>query len=121
MLSGVGRAEHLRFHKIPIAFEHPQIGQNLVDHPVVDLYFKDKRGSSLNWMIPQTFSDSIKLFTAMVQYFVLGIGGPLATNVSISYPSERPLSNQRKSLANQQHLSVQTIPSYSLLQNTLNV
>lgn len=84
MLSGVGRAEHLRFHKIPIVFEHPQIGQNLVDHPVVDLYFKDKRGSSLNWMIPQTFSDSIKLFTAMVQYFVLGIGGPLATNLGES-------------------------------------
>jgi len=96
MLSGVGPAEHLRSHKIPVVFEHPQIGKNLVDHPVVDLYFKDKHNSSVKWMKPRSFNDLIKLMTAMVQYFVLGSGGPLATNVSASHPLDGLPSNPRK-------------------------
>lgn len=96
MLSGVGPVEHLRSHKIPIVFEHPQIGKNLVDHPVVDLYFKDKRNSSVKWMKPRSFDDLVKLITAMVQYFVLGSGGPLATNVSINHPLDGLPSDQRK-------------------------
>ena len=96
MLSGVGPAEHLRSHEIPIVLEHPRVGQNLVDHPVVDLYFKDKYNSSTKWMKPRSFDDLVKLITATVQYFVLGSGGPLATNVSTSYPSDGFPSNQRK-------------------------
>ena len=96
MLSGVGPVEHLRSHKIPIVFEHPRIGQNLIDHPVVDLYFKDKRNSSVKWMRPRSFTDLVKFTSAMVQYFVLGSGGPLATNVSIDHPLDGLPSNQRK-------------------------
>lgn len=80
MLSGVGPAEHLRSHNVPVVLDHPMVGQNLVDHPVVDLYFKDKHNASAKWMRPKTFGDTAKLISAMVRYFAFGSGGPLATN-----------------------------------------
>ena len=81
MLSGVGPAEHLNANHIPVVVDHPGVGQNLVDHPVVDLYFKDKFGASMMWLKPRSFSDLGKVISAAVQYFVLGKGGPFATNV----------------------------------------
>ncbi|KAF8071847.1 hypothetical protein FPV67DRAFT_1411773 [Lyophyllum atratum] len=80
MLSGVGPAEHLKSHDISLVHDLPGVGSNLVDHPVVDLYFKDKHNRSLKYLAPQTLSDSFKLFAAFAQYFVWGSGGPLATN-----------------------------------------
>ncbi|KXN88615.1 L-sorbose 1-dehydrogenase [Leucoagaricus sp. SymC.cos] len=80
MLSGVGPAEQLRSNNIPVVLDLLKVGQNLVDHPVVDLYFKDKHNASLKWMKPKTFGDTIKVLAAFVRYFVLGLGGPLATN-----------------------------------------
>ncbi len=81
MLSGVGPAEHLRENHVPVVVDHLKVGQNLVDHPVVDLYFKDKLDASLMWLKPRSFSDLGKVIKAAVQYFVLGKGGPFATNV----------------------------------------
>ena len=43
MLSGVGPAEHLREHKIPLLYDAPEVGGNLQDHPNVTLFFRGKR------------------------------------------------------------------------------
>ncbi|KAJ3563326.1 hypothetical protein NP233_g9011 [Leucocoprinus birnbaumii] len=80
MLSGIGPSEHLRSNNVPIILDQPNVGQNLVDHPVVDLYFKDKHNASAKWMRPKTFGDGVKLISALTRYFILGWGGPLATN-----------------------------------------
>ncbi|GLB40329.1 putative GMC oxidoreductase [Lyophyllum shimeji] len=80
MLSGVGPAAHLKSHDITVLHDLPGVGSNLVDHPVVDLHFKDKHDRSLKYLAPRNFPDACKLFIAMAQYFVLGTGGPLATN-----------------------------------------
>jgi choline dehydrogenase len=82
MLSGVGPAAHLMKHGIPVVHDLLGVGSHLVDHPVVDLYFKDKLDNSYKYFKPSSFSDGIKLLSAFVQYFVRGTGGPLATNVS---------------------------------------
>ncbi|RDB26168.1 L-sorbose 1-dehydrogenase [Hypsizygus marmoreus] len=80
MLSGVGPAAHLKEHGIPVVHSLPDVGKHLVDHPVVDLYFKDKHDSSSKYFQPNSVSDVYKLLRAFVQYFVLNTGGPLATN-----------------------------------------
>lgn len=82
MLSGVGPAEHLEKHGIPVVHDLPGVGSHFVDHPVVDLYFKDKLDKSLKYFKPVSFLDNMKVFSAFVQYFILGSGGPLATNVN---------------------------------------
>jgi choline dehydrogenase len=85
MLSGVGPAEHLQSKDIPVILDHPGVGQKLVDHPVVDLYFKDKFNASAKWLRPRTLGDASKLIGALLRYFVLGRGGPLAMNVSVFF------------------------------------
>lgn len=80
MLSGIGPSDHLRSHNIPAIVDHPNVGQNLVDHPVVDLYFKDKFDASAKFLKPRSLSDVGELVSALVYYFVLGKGGPLAMN-----------------------------------------
>ena len=42
MLSGVGPAEHLRQHGIPVLVDAPQVGANLHDHLLVRLVFSTK-------------------------------------------------------------------------------
>jgi len=82
MLSGVGPAAHLTKHGIPVVHDLPGVGSHLVDHPVVDLYFKDIFDNSYKYFKPVSFSDRMKLLSAVVRYFIRGSGGPLATNVS---------------------------------------
>lgn len=120
MLSGVGPAEHLRSNAIPVVVDHPGVGQNLVDHPVVDLYFKDKLNASAKWMKPQSLGDAGKLISALVWYFVLRKGGPLATNVGVSFCLEDFLVNSYGSSVNLLHSFVRMIPSCSRPQNTQN-
>ncbi|KAF8882588.1 hypothetical protein BD779DRAFT_923170 [Infundibulicybe gibba] len=81
MLSGVGPAEQLQKHNIPIIHNLPGVGSNLVDHPVVDVYFKDKQNDSRKFLKPQSISDVPKLIAAGVQYLV-SQRGPLATNLA---------------------------------------
>lgn len=81
MLSGVGPAAHLKDHGIDVVHDLSGVGSNLVDHPVVDLYFKDKHDVSVKYFQPSGFSEAYKLFSDFVQYFIKGTGGPLATNV----------------------------------------
>ena len=42
LLSGVGRAEHLRSLGIDVVQDLPGVGQNLRDHPYVMIYFREK-------------------------------------------------------------------------------
>ncbi|KAG6813955.1 hypothetical protein H0H92_005210 [Tricholoma furcatifolium] len=79
-LSGIGPAEELKSHGISLVHDLPGVGSNLVDHPVVDVYFKDKHDRSVKYFSPASFLDAYKLLRAFVQYYVLGTGGPLATN-----------------------------------------
>jgi choline dehydrogenase len=81
MLSGIGPAEHLKSHGIAPIVDHPGVGQRLVDHPVIDLFFKDKLNTSPKWIKPSSLNDTLKVFGAIFQYRVLGTGGPLAMNV----------------------------------------
>ncbi|KAG5646982.1 hypothetical protein DXG03_001705 [Asterophora parasitica] len=80
MLSGVGPAAHLKTHDIFVVHDLPGVGSKLVDHPVVDLYFKDKRDDSPKFFQPKSIPDVFRLLKAIVQYRVSG-RGPLTTNV----------------------------------------
>ena len=42
LLSGVGPAEQLRRHRIPVVHDLPGVGQNLRDHPIVAVVYKVK-------------------------------------------------------------------------------
>ena len=41
MLSGIGPKTHLEEMKIPVVDSLPGVGSHLVDHPVVDVYYKN--------------------------------------------------------------------------------
>lgn len=58
----------------------PGVGKRLVDHPVVDLYFKDKLNVSAKFLKPGSLGDLGKVLKAVIQY-KMGKGGPLAMNV----------------------------------------
>ncbi|PPR05970.1 hypothetical protein CVT24_004634 [Panaeolus cyanescens] len=79
MLSGIGPAEHLAEHKIPVVKDLPGVGSNLVDHPVVDLYFKNKMKDSPTHIKPKGPIDLLKLGFSAGQYLLFG-NGTLATN-----------------------------------------
>ncbi|EDR08397.1 uncharacterized protein LACBIDRAFT_296999 [Laccaria bicolor S238N-H82] len=80
LISGIGPAAQLERRGIQVIRDLPGVGQNLVDHPVVDMYFKDKLNNSAKYLRPKSFWDVVKLTSAIVQYHILGIGGPLAMN-----------------------------------------
>jgi len=80
MLSGIGPAAHLKSHSITPVLDLPGVGQRLVDHPVVDLYFKNKLNNSPKFLKPSNLSEVGKLISAIAQY-KSGKGGPLAMNV----------------------------------------
>ncbi|THV07247.1 choline dehydrogenase [Dendrothele bispora CBS 962.96] len=79
ILSGIGPADQLKEHDIPIVQELPGVGRNLVDHPVVDVSFKDKLDSSPLYLQPNGIVDIFRLFKTVAQYH-LGFGGTLAMN-----------------------------------------
>ncbi|KAI0648961.1 GMC oxidoreductase [Trametes meyenii] len=80
MLSGVGPAEHLKAHNIPVVADLPGVGSNLMDHVVIDLNYLDKTQSSLSFVGGRTFAHKLKLISAFWQYRLKG-SGPLTTNV----------------------------------------
>ncbi|KAK0468990.1 uncharacterized protein EV420DRAFT_926 [Desarmillaria tabescens] len=81
MLSGVGSAELLGKYNIPVVHDLAGVGGNLVDHPAIDVSYKDATNSSPNYLIPRTLADKLELFKALLHYKFLPSGGPLATNV----------------------------------------
>ncbi|CAK5268208.1 unnamed protein product [Mycena citricolor] len=79
MLSGIGPAKQLQQHGIPVVLDLPGVGANLIDHPVVDLYFNDKKQSSVKSLVPSSPGDAARLLRSFVQYSIYGTGR-LATN-----------------------------------------
>ena len=76
MLSGIGNADHLRSHGLPVVVNNPNVGQHLNDH----------QGVNYTWrvMVP-TYNDILrpwwgKLWVGM-QYFLAG-KGPLAKSIN---------------------------------------
>lgn len=60
----------------------PGVGQQLTDHPVVDVYYKTKSNArSTRFLKPETLRENFKFMRAMIQYLIIGAGGPLAMNV----------------------------------------
>jgi choline dehydrogenase len=53
MLSGVGPADDLRQHAVPVVLDQPQVGQNLHDHPNVTLFFAGDQPVDFNY--PQLY------------------------------------------------------------------
>jgi choline dehydrogenase len=49
MLSGLGPADELRRHGIPLVHENSAIGRNLMDHPNVSLFYKGREPTDCNW------------------------------------------------------------------------
>ncbi|XP_042214795.1 glucose dehydrogenase [FAD, quinone]-like isoform X1 [Homarus americanus] len=64
MVSGIGPAEHLRQHGIPVVLDLPGVGHNLQDHPsIFGLTWLTKRGSSNNlnrWLNPRNIKNYFK-------------------------------------------------------------
>ncbi|KAJ7168519.1 hypothetical protein C8R46DRAFT_1091908 [Mycena filopes] len=79
MLSGVGPATQLKAFDIPVVLDVPAVGANLVDHPVVDLYLKDKKNASARILKPQSIPVALKLIREVIKYQLWGTG-KLATN-----------------------------------------
>ncbi|KAH9945051.1 GMC oxidoreductase [Epithele typhae] len=74
MLSGVGPADHLTFHDIPVVADLPGVGSNLIDHPVVDFNFLDKTGSSIIGMFGDKPQHKLKLVKELFKYSLLRKG-----------------------------------------------
>jgi choline dehydrogenase len=83
MLSGIGPAEHLTEHKIPVIAALPGVGEHLMDHVVVDVALADTSGASLTFLRPRTFWQRIKRMHAILTYTFTG-RGPLTTVVCFS-------------------------------------
>ncbi len=81
MLSGVGPSEHLKDHGIEVIHDLPGVGEHLVDHPTVDVFFKDKFNVSAKHIKPQSLVEGVKMLGSLVQYLMTR-GGALASNVS---------------------------------------
>jgi choline dehydrogenase len=74
MLSGVGPADHLREHDIPVLVESPGVGANLSDHPVV----------TAMWHTPKTRGLWEQVSSKNLARWQLMHSGPLTTNVAES-------------------------------------
>ena len=81
MLSGVGPAEHLKSHDIPVVADLPGVGSHLMDHVVIDLNYRDKTGSSLAFIKGRTLAHQLRLISSLWGYRLTG-AGPLTSNVS---------------------------------------
>ncbi|KAI0749699.1 GMC oxidoreductase [Daedaleopsis nitida] len=81
MLSGVGPADHLISHGIPVVADLPGVGSHLMDHVVLDLNFLDKSQSSISHLKGDTFASALRLIRSLLYYKLTG-SGPLTTNVA---------------------------------------
>jgi choline dehydrogenase len=89
MHSGVGPADELNKHNIPIVHDLAGVGDHLMDHPMVNIRFRTSPGESLNYLSPlrPSFYKSLKRAKAIGQY-MLTKTGPLTSNVSCFTPHE---------------------------------
>lgn len=80
LLSGVGPKDHLKDKGVIVIRDLPGVGSNLVDHPVVDLYFKDKNNNSIKHIQPHSISEVFRLLHSTYEYLVHQ-RGPLVSSV----------------------------------------
>ncbi|EGO24432.1 hypothetical protein SERLADRAFT_449204 [Serpula lacrymans var. lacrymans S7.9] len=80
MLSGVGPADHLKDIHVPLVCDHPNIGNNLLDHPVFNFRLQEKAGISLNFLGLHNPLSISRFLAHFVQYQITG-KGPLSTNI----------------------------------------
>jgi choline dehydrogenase len=83
MLSGIGPAAQLLRHNIPVVLDVPSVGANLMDHPSVNLRFRDKTGSTFHHLTPHSLNTARLLVRDLLRYKLWGTG-PLASNVGES-------------------------------------
>jgi len=87
MLSGVGPAEHLASHNIPVVADLPGVGAHLMDHPVVDFHFMDKTRESISALSSTdprknpTVAGILRLLVALLQFRLMGKGA-LTSNIA---------------------------------------
>ena len=94
MLSGIGPAEHLAAHNIPVVADLPGVGSHLMDHLVLDFFYLDKTKSSILALRGQTFYDRLVRAKAYLDY-KLRVKGPFLSNVSATtFLSSLSLNNQ---------------------------
>jgi choline dehydrogenase len=53
MLTGIGQAEQLKKHNIPLVHELKGVGENYQDHPVVFMTFEGPKESKEDWVVPR--------------------------------------------------------------------
>lgn len=70
----------MKKHNIPVVHDLPGVGQHLVDHPVVDVYYAN-RSPVAKYVKPNSVSDVFKLLGATAKYFATR-SGAMTTNVS---------------------------------------
>ena len=61
---------------------NPHVGAHLVDHPVIDLYFKSLTDNSAKFLKPSNWADRWKLVKEIYKYRMRVPGSALAMNVS---------------------------------------
>lgn len=83
MLSGIGPATQLSRHNIPVVLDAPSVGANLMDHPSVNIRFRDKTGSTFHHFTPHSLNTARLLVRDLLRYNLWGTG-PLASNVGES-------------------------------------
>ncbi|KAH9847494.1 GMC oxidoreductase [Lenzites betulinus] len=80
-LSGVGPADHLREHRIPVVADLPGVGSHLMDHIVISLRYRDKTESSISYVVGnRTLAQHLKFLSVLLQYRLKG-NGPLTSNI----------------------------------------
>jgi choline dehydrogenase len=81
MISGIGPAEHLSKHGIPLHVNLPGVGSHLQDHITVNTLYRDISGASLSFLRAPGFMNVVRRQWAILKWLATG-GGPLGTNVS---------------------------------------
>ncbi|QRV83541.1 GMC oxidoreductase [Ceratobasidium sp. AG-Ba] len=82
MNSGVGPAEELNKHHIPVVQDSPGVGDHLMDHQAVAIRFPTVPGESLNYLNPahsNSIYDKLRRIKAIGQYLFFK-SGPLTSN-----------------------------------------
>lgn len=80
MLSGVGPAEHLATHDIPLVSDLPGVGSSLRDHAVVYVRFGVKNVEGLNFLREPGLPNALRKIGALAKWSIFG-SGPLTSNV----------------------------------------
>jgi choline dehydrogenase len=91
MLSGIGPADHLRQHSIPVVVDLQGVGQNLHDHLQADLQYYCKKPVTLNrnWLPQRGIPAIYKWYTQGTGALSLSnieSGGFLRSSSDITYP-----------------------------------